>query len=143
MDDEQCLRLWRSSASSLAAPAIHNICNTTLLTNPPIPCCSTRWSRQRRYELTEKMCVINPAYQNYSIVCTARTRSPAPIYMYCLNFLRSFLLSLSPNSRANSIHEGIVKSRIPYGVYLLSVAVRFRSVCGSLRGGIGYWNLVV
>src|SRR6266851_5712671 len=62
----------------------------------------------------------------------------SPIYIYCLNRLRSFFLDGSPNRRASPIHDGIVRSSISYGAYFDEVAFPSRRDFGSRSSGIGY-----
>ena len=64
------------------------------------------------------------------------------MYMYrrnrCLSFELFFALA---NRRASPAHDGIVRSSIPYGAYLLAVTFASRSVRGSRLSGIGYANV--
>ena len=62
----------------------------------------------------------------------------SPMYMYCLNRLRSFSFDPSPNRRASLTHEVIVRSSIPYGANFDDVLFPSRIDFGSCFSGIGY-----
>lgn len=73
-----------------------------------------------------------------SIIIQFRNHDFSPMYMYCLNRLRSFFRDESPNRRASPTHDGIVRSFIPYGANFDDVPFPSRIDFGSCLSGIGY-----
>ena len=63
------------------------------------------------------------------------------MYMYVRKCRRSFdFFPALASRRASDAHDGIVKSSISYGAYLLEVTFACRNFLGSRLSGIGYTN---
>lgn len=76
--------------------------------------------------------------KNNTIQSTSLYRSPPPMYINRRNRRLSFSCFSFPSRCANSLHEGIVRSSIPYGAYFELVTFFFRSDRGSSDSGTGY-----